>query len=311
MPGAEEIREAAAILRRGGLVAFPTETVYGLGANALDAEAVERIYRAKGRPHTSPLIVHVPDAEAARALAAAWPESARRLAAAFWPGPLTLVLPKAAAIPDVVTAGLLTVGLRVPAHPVAQALLREAGVPLAAPSANRFMRISPTLAVHVRRSLGDAAEMVLDGGPSEVGLESTVVSLAGETPLLLRPGAIGREQLAGAIGSPVETADSAPAGGAHASPGMHTRHYSPATPLRLIAATDPLPAGRVAWLWWRENRESAADLRLPASPEGYARSLYRSLHEADQWSVDFIAVEPPPREAAWQAVWDRLLRAQG
>src|SRR3954447_3017482 len=180
------IEEAAEILRRGGLVAFPTETVYGLGANALDASAVARIFAAKGRPRSSPLIVHVDGIEMARGLAAEWPDAAEHLARRYWPGPLTIVLPKRDVIPDVVTAGLPTVGLRVPAHPIALELIRAAGVPIAAPSANRFTELSPTHAHHVPEALAD---YTLDGGPATVGIESTVVSLVG-VPTLLRPGVI-------------------------------------------------------------------------------------------------------------------------
>jgi len=309
MASLEEILEAAAVLRRGGLVAFPTETVYGLGANALDAEAVDKIYRAKGRPAQSPLIVHLHTVEEARNCAASWPASAQRLAEAFWPGPLTLVLPKAPAIPDRVTAGLGTVGLRIPAHPVALSLIEAAALPIAAPSANRFMGLSPTLAAHVRRFLASAAEMVLEGGPSEVGLESTVISLSGPQPYLLRPGAITQQQLAEVLEMPVVRGVADPHG-AHAAPGMHPRHYSPRTPLRLFAAEDPLPAGRVVWIWWQSPRPAEAALQLPGNPQGYARSLYRALHDADEMAMDLIAVECPPGDANWLAIWDRLLRAQ-
>lgn len=309
MASPEEIRVAADVLRRGGLVVFPTETVYGLGANALSEEAVDKIYRAKGRPAQSPLIVHVPSEDEAKRYAAHWPEAAQRLAKAFWPGPLTMVLEKQPVIPYRVTAGLETVGLRVPAHPVALDLLRCVGLPVAAPSANRFMGLSPTLAAHVRRSLATEADMVLEGGPSAVGLESTVVSLVGEQPSLLRPGAISAADLAKVLGQPVERAV-AVAEGAHAAPGMHLRHYSPRTPLRLLTPEDPLPPGNVVWLWWRTPRPAAALLQLPDTPQGYARNLYRILHQADDMGMDLIAVECLPGDAAWLAIWDRLLRAQ-
>ncbi|MGC8793298.1 MAG: L-threonylcarbamoyladenylate synthase, partial [Bryobacteraceae bacterium] len=194
MAAAQEIERAARLIREGRLVAFPTETVYGLGANALDRDAVRKIFEVKGRPSTSPVIVHVDSIEMARGLARQWPQAAEVLARRFWPGPLTLVVPRAAVIPHEVTAGLDTVGLRMPAHPVALALIRAAGVPIAAPSANRFSRLSPTTAEHVRRSLGDAVDMILDGGPTALGLESSVLSVAGP-PRLLRPGMILREQI--------------------------------------------------------------------------------------------------------------------
>src|SRR6202521_5768300 len=247
-----EIDHAARLLRAGRLVAFPTETVYGLGANALDAEAVARIYAVKRRPGTSPLIVHVASIEMAQSLVANWPEIADRLARGFWPGPLTLVLPTPHAgadafarpteqssaapslwtIPAIVTAGLPTVGLRMPAHPIALALIRAAGVPLAAPSANRFTELSPTTPDHVRLSLGSEVDYILDGGPCSVGIESTVLSLAGRRPILLRPGGISRTELETIVG-PVAFAQEAQAG-AHPSPGMHPRHYSPRTPLLLV-----------------------------------------------------------------------------
>jgi len=186
----EIIRQAARLIREGKLVAFPTETVYGLGANALDARAVERVFRAKRRPATSPLIVHAESRNAAANLVTEWPDEAERLTNKFWPGPLTLVLPKRASIPGIVTAGLPTVGLRVPANRFALALLVQAAVPIAAPSANRFTELSPTTAAHVRQSLDGDVDLIIDGGPTQVGIESTVVSLAGSKPLLLRPGMI-------------------------------------------------------------------------------------------------------------------------
>jgi L-threonylcarbamoyladenylate synthase len=220
--------EAAAILKAGGIVAFPTETVYGLGANALDATAVAKIYELKGRPPTSPVIVHGSSIEMARTLVSAWPPLAEELAQRWWPGPLTLVLPKAASIPDIVTAGLSTVGVRVPAHPLALQLIEEAGMPLAAPSANRFTELSPTTAEHVRRAFGDDVP-VLDGGPCAVGLESTVVSIADGKLTLLRPGMISLVEIESA-------ASPDPGDAAHAAPGMHPRHYSPRTPLLLVAS---------------------------------------------------------------------------
>jgi L-threonylcarbamoyladenylate synthase len=286
------------LIRSGRLVAFPTETVYGLGANALDAAAVERIFSAKGRPRTSPLIVHVASLEMAREFAARWPEAAGTLARRYWPGPLTLVLPKRAAIPDVVTAGLPTVGLRMPAHPMALALIRAAGVPIAAPSANRFTELSPTTAEHIGSELAD---YVLDGGSARVGIESTVLSLAGPegAPVLLRPGVIPLPEIEGWIGH-VETAD-APTAGAHASPGMHLRHYRPRTPLYLLRPADEPPTGRGALL--RTGRE------MPADPLAYAAALYEMLHRLDTQGFDWIAVERPPDTPEWAGVLDRLLRA--
>ena len=291
------IERAAELIRAGKLVAFPTETVYGLGANALDAAAVARIFEAKGRPRTSPLIVHVDSIEMARSLAARWPEAAETLARKYWPGPLTLVLPKVPAIPDMVTAGLPTVGLRMPAHPLALGLIRVAGVPIAAPSANRFTELSPTAAGHVPESLAD---YVLDGGPARVGIESTVLSLV-DTPTLLRPGVIPLPEIEALIG-PVRIA-STPIEGPHASPGMHARHYRPATPLYLLGPGEEPPVGNGAWL--RIGRE------MPGDPRAYAATLYERLHALDGRGLDWIAVERPPETAEWAGVLDRLRRAAG
>ncbi len=286
-----DIERAAALIRDGRLVAFPTETVYGLGANALDAAAVERIFTAKGRPRTSPLIVHVDSIEMARGLASEWPESAEILARRYWPGPLTLVVPKQPRVPGIVTAGLPTVGLRMPDHPLALALISAAGVPIAAPSANRFTELSPTRAVHIAESLAD---FVLDGGPARVGIESTVISVAGP-PALLRPGVIPLPEIEALIG-PVRPA--AHAGeGAHPAPGMHPRHYRPATPLYLLPRDAKPPAGNGAWL------------HLGGDPLAFAASLYDRLHELDRQGLDWIAVELPPDTPAWAGVLDRLRRA--
>lgn len=234
MPTDSEITRAAEILRAGGLVAFPTETVYGLGAHALDERAVARIFEVKSRPRFDPLIVHVASREAIARLVTEWPAQAQRLAERFWPGPLTLVLPKAPFVPDLVTAGCSTVAVRIPDHPVAQALLRAADVPVAAPSANPFGRISPTTAAHVREQLGDRIDLILDGGPCRVGVESTVLQLTADGPLLLRPGGTTVEEIEELIG-PVRIAapaDVVPASGL-ASPGALPTHYAPRTPLAL------------------------------------------------------------------------------
>ena len=293
------VARAAELIRAGKLVAFPTETVYGLGANALDPAAVARIFEAKGRPRSSPLIVHVDSIGMARALAAEWPDAAEKLARRYWPGPLTLVVPKRRdielRIPDIVTAGLPTVGLRMPAHPLALELIRAAGLPIAAPSANRFTQLSPTAARHIPRELAD---YVLDGGPARVGIESVVLSLVG-TPTLLRPGAIPLPDIEALIGPVSQGA--APIEGPHASPGMHPRHYSPSTPLYVLGAGDKPPEGHGAWL--RIGRE------MPADPGAYAAALYETLHRLDAQGLPWIAVERPPNEPKWAGVLDRLLRA--
>ncbi|GJG85784.1 threonylcarbamoyl-AMP synthase [Gemmatimonadetes bacterium T265] len=335
--GAAAIREAAAIIRRGGLVAFPTETVYGLGADALDADAVRRIFAAKGRPSFNPVIAHVADADAARALAAAWPDAAERLAQAFWPGPLTLVLPKRGHVPDALTAGLPAVALRVPAHPVALALVRAAGVPVAAPSANRYTELSPTTAAHVVRGLGAGTsgvpvDLVLDGGPTAVGIESTVVDLTGVArgdgpPRLLRPGTLDAARLGAVLGTPVAAAD-APRGDApRLAPGMVERHYAPRAAVwafdadarapaaaRLAAWRAGRPAGRAGALLlapWGETLGGVPDAVevLPADPAGYARRLYAALHAMDEAECEVVLVERPPDGPEWAGVRDRLMRA--
>jgi L-threonylcarbamoyladenylate synthase len=316
-PGA--IARAAALLGQGRLVAFPTETVYGLGANALDPEAVNRIYEAKGRPGYNPLIVHVADAAAARRLVTAWPDAAERLAARWWPGPLTIVLPKSREVPSEVTAGLSTVALRVPAHPVALALLKAAGVPVAAPSANRSGELSPTTAQHVERSLGDRVPMILDAGPTTVGIESTVLDLSDRTPMLLRPGMVTREEIEAVIGPVVMAPKVEDSAEPRASPGMLDRHYAPKARVVLFgdlsearpaAADARANGGRVAALC-RTVRIDGADLeeQLPNEPTGFARDLYGALHRLDQDGVAVILVERLPSDAAWAGIRDRLERA--
>jgi L-threonylcarbamoyladenylate synthase len=287
-----EIARAAELILAGRLVAFPTETVYGLGANALDPEAVARIFAAKGRPRTSPLIVHVDSIEMARSLASQWSDAADLLARRYWPGPLSLVVPKRAIVPDIVTAGLPTVGLRMPAHPLALELIRAAGTPIAAPSANRFTELSPTAAAHIPEALAD---FTLDGGPSRVGIESTVLSLV-DAPTLLRPGVISASELESLIGPILH--GTAPGEGAHAAPGMHARHYRPATPLYLDTVQRE---GKGVVL--RIGRE------MPADPRAYAAVLYETLHRLDTLSLDWIAVEPPPDTPEWAGILDRLRRA--
>jgi L-threonylcarbamoyladenylate synthase len=282
-----EIDRAAALLRAGRLVAFPTETVYGLGANALDADAVRRIFEAKGRPMSSPLIVHVASIEMARELASEWPEKAEILAKRFWPGPLTIIVRKSSNVPDVVTAGLPSVGLRIPAHAVAQALLEAAQIPIAAPSANRFTELSPTTASHVPE---DVADMILDGGSCTVGIESTVISLVGPVPRILRPGMITQTQIEQSIG-PVEV------GAGVESPGQHPRHYSPRTPV--ILGDSP-----------NEGRGRRLDLAImPHDAAAYAEQLYRLLHEIDRLGYDWISIELPPDTPEWAGIRDRLNRA--
>lgn len=331
------IAHAARVLRAGGLVAFPTETVYGLGANALDAKAVARIYEAKGRPAWNPVIAHVATVADAHALVSVWSPDATRLADAFWPGPLTLVLPRSRIVPDIATAGLDAIAIRIPNHPVALALLRAAGRPIAAPSANRFTQVSPTTAQHVISSLGDRVDVVLDGGSSDVGIESSVCDLSGPKPTLLRPGMITRAQLELVLGKPVQSAqrraqDSGTVSADDAdndrqrSPGMSDRHYAPRADVwlfdtaqrgdiarALIDRTRNGIAGRVTALL----RNTAAlpltahdvIVRMPDEPAAYARQLYAELHAADNASSALVVIERPPDTEPWLAVLDRLNRA--
>jgi L-threonylcarbamoyladenylate synthase len=319
------IAEAAAVIRAGGLVAFPTETVYGLGANALDAEAVRRIYAAKGRPSFNPLIAHVASMEDARMLVAGWPDAAARLAAACWPGPVTLVLEKRDAVPDEVTAGLPRVAVRMPAHPVALALIRAAGVPVAAPSANRFTELSPVTAAHVVKSLGDAVDLVLDGGPTTVGIESAVVDCTSDPPVLLRPGALSPAHLARIVGRPL-AAPAAPAreDEPRLAPGMVERHYAPRASLRLfdgdagsrasadfVATSTANARLRVGALVFTPLTSVSAETTvvMPADPLAYAARLYDALHALDDAGCEVVFVERVPDGVEWEGVRDRLSRA--
>jgi L-threonylcarbamoyladenylate synthase len=305
-PDPAVIAHAAGLLRRGGLVAFPTETVYGLGVHALDAPAVQRLFDAKGRPSTDPLIVHVSSLDRVSELTARVPEAALVLARRFWPGPLTIVLPKSAAVPLGVTAGLDTVAVRIPAHPVAKALLEAADLPVAAPSANLFSRPSPTCADHVLADLRGRIDAVIDAGPTAVGVESTVLDLSGEQPTILRPGAITREMLEAVLG-PVAIGSNHHDGGAMRSPGLLSKHYSPRAPLTLYEgrATDALrrlesdarsasAAGQQVGLLLADEDQvevgSACVSRLGPRDnlEIVATRLYAALRELDASAVDLI-----------------------
>jgi L-threonylcarbamoyladenylate synthase len=308
---APEVRRAAEILRAGGLVGFPTETVYGLGADASSAAAVARLYAAKRRPVDHPVIVHFADAAGAFAWAREVPEAARKLAARFWPGPLTLILKRAQQAGDFVTGGQDTVGLRVPSHPVAQALLQAFKGAIAAPSANRFGEVSATTAAHVREDLAADADLVLEGGPSDIGIESTIVDLSGGKAVLLRPGHIGVAELEAALGEKlaVKTA------GAPRHSGGLERHYAPRTPAQLVAPHE-LDAeigkwrNRVAVLAFsRPDERVDYWLRMPKEPAAYAQKLYAALRELDSAGCERILIEAPPADDSWAAVRDRLRRA--
>ncbi|QSI77753.1 L-threonylcarbamoyladenylate synthase [Niveibacterium microcysteis] len=320
-PTPESLARAAALLRAGELVALPTETVYGLGADAANPQAAAKIFAAKGRPADHPLIVHLADAEALTVWAREIPKEAIALARAFWPGPLTLILKKEADVPDVVTGGQDTVGLRVPDHPVALALLRAFGGGIAAPSANRFGRISPTTAQHVFDELGESVAMILDGGACNVGIESTILDLSRLNeagPVILRPGAIGPDAVAAVIGR--RPAMRAPAA-AHTEDtprvsGSLAAHYAPRTPLALVASealeSALASAGPEAAVIARRTASTLAHrvwIQAPASAAGFAHDLYANLRALDALGASQILVEAPPAEAGWEAVLDRLGRA--
>jgi len=306
---------AARMLAEGKIVAFPTETVYGLGADAGNVAAVERIFEAKRRPADHPLIVHVPDLPSAKRWAAL-PPQAIALANAFWPGPLTLIAPRAAHVHDVVTGGQSSVGLRVPSHPVAHALLQEFGNGIAAPSANRFGHVSPTLARHVADDLGDAVDLILDGGGCAIGIESTIVAFASGGAMLLRPGAIGADAIATVLCAPLATVDAT----APRASGTLASHYAPRTPAQLVVY-DVLRA-ELAQLEGRDERVAVLArsaeppegfdgvwLAAPQDAQDYARALYANLRALDDANADVILVESVPQDPAWAAIQDRLERA--
>lgn len=311
----EEIALAVEILRAGGLVAFPTETVYGLGADASNPAAVRRIFAAKGRPVSHPVIVHVSEAAALKEWAAEVPPAAWELADAFWPGPLTIVLRRARWVPGEVTGGADTVALRVPAQPVALELLVAFGGGLAAPSANRFGRVSPTRAEHVRHDLGGAVDLVLDGGPCTVGVESTIVDLSGRQPALLRPGGIGAERIAEVLGGPLGSGD-----GSVAAPGTLASHYAPSATVEIVTAAGAVvrgaqlaAAGCSVGVLAPEpipGLPGTVEALPPAGgPSAYAQCLYQRLREADRRGLDVLLAVPPPEVGIGAAVADRLRRA--
>ena len=310
------IARAAQVLRGGGLVAVPTETVYGLGGDALAPAAIAKIFAAKERPADNPLIVHVAEVGAARALVREFPALAERAAAALWPGPLTIVLWRNDEVPDATTAGQDTVALRVPDHPVALALLRACGRPLAAPSANRSGRPSPTLAAHVLADLDGRVELILDGGPTRHGLESTVLDLTGRRPLLLRRGAVTWEHLRALLGE-VDGVDDGDEAAKARSPGLRHRHYAPRARVELVsegtgevAVARAIAGGeRVALVCRRDVRSAALVERLPAGLPEFARALFASLRALDAAGVDRIVVEAVPEDGIGAAIMDRLRRA--
>lgn len=329
-PDPQLIAEAAAVIRAGGLVAFPTETVYGLGADGLNPAAVARIFEAKERPPTDPLILHIAEPEALASLVLEVPQAARELANRFWPGPLTLVLPKRPVVPDIVTAGLPTVAVRMPAHPVALALIRAAGTPVAAPSANRFGHTSPTTAQHVLEDLGGRIDLILDAGPTPVGVESTVLDLTGPLPTILRPGGLPREAIEAVVG-PVAVRVPAQAG-PMPSPGMFPKHYAPRaemvflqgpaawtrTTMRELVARYVAEGHRVGVLIAEEDQEALAGLPVESvvlgpedDLEGIARRLYEGLRELDGRGLSLILARDFGERGLGLAIRDRLTRAAG
>jgi len=312
----KDIEQAVAVLREGGLVAFPTETVYGLGADASSPQAVRKLFEAKGRPATHPVIVHLANAVQLANWAREIPQAAQRLAKQFWPGPLTLILRRTVKVSDLVTGGQDTVALRVPSHPVAQQLLARFGGGVAAPSANRHGRVSATTAEHVRHEFGAVVDCVLDGGEAQVGIESAIVDLSGGSPALLRPGSITAAEIEAVLGVSL----AAPAGDAPRAPGTLAAHYAPQTLLMLaegdlageLAASLIRQGKRVAVLAFSAHQPVLQGLEWIAAPRdaaGYAHELYASLRRLDELVCDAILVEKPPQTPAWAAINDRLVRA--
>lgn len=313
----QTIETASETLKRGGLVVFPTETVYGLGADAANPDALARLYSVKGRPTNHPVIVHIGDPAQMAQWASAVPEAAHKLAEAFWPGPMTLILTKAAHVSPAVTGGQETVGLRMPDHPVALALLQAFGGGIAAPSANRFGQLSPTRASDLDPVLVQEIDMVLDGGPCQVGLESTIIDLSGPHPAILRPGMLLAEDIEAVLGQPLgenkhETR----------APGDLPSHYAPRTPVRLVSG-DTFSSTLKHWMTTGKRLcvlalsrapESPEDTNIhwisaPADPDAYAYALYANLKKLDSFGGDLILVELPPQGSGWTAIHDRLKRA--
>jgi L-threonylcarbamoyladenylate synthase len=308
-----ELQRAADTLHAGGLVAIPTETVYGLAANALNPQAIAKIFAAKDRPFFDPLIVHLAEESWWPRVVSDFPPIARKLAAKFWPGPLTMILPKAATVPPLVTSGLMTVGIRVPDHPLAQKLLRLADLPVAAPSANPFGRLSPTTAEHVRQQLGDRVEMILDGGPCRVGVESTIVQIQGDVVTLLRPGGVPLEEIEALVGPLQRVEKTSPK--APSAPGMLDSHYAPRTPLRIVdqlPVAAPAPRTGLLSLSTADGTGSFTMVEILSSRGNLieaAANFFQALHRLDQAQLDAIVAILFPDEGLGRALNDRLRRA--
>jgi L-threonylcarbamoyladenylate synthase len=303
LPTQETLELAADIIRRGGVVVMPTETVYGIACNALDASAVRRIFEIKGRPSENPLIVHLAGVEQLKSVASHIPPEALKLAERFWPGPLTMVLPKNPKVPDETTGGLETVAVRVPGHGVARELIRLAGVPVAAPSANLFMGLSPTTAEAIDPAIQVDVDMIIDGGPCEVGLESTVVDMTGDHPRILRPGGVTRAQIQAVLGRPL---GELPPPGVKRAPGMYPRHYAPKAKVVLVDAVAPDAAGLVF-----DDPANGQQFKMPMDAPAYGTLLYAVMRRLDLMNVPEIQVATPPSGSEWEAVNDRLRKAAG
>jgi L-threonylcarbamoyladenylate synthase len=299
-PNSNQIERAAAFLRDGRLIIVPTETVYGIAADATNTSAVQKIYRAKSRPEENPLIVHIADREWLHKLVRAWTPSAETLAERFWPGPLTLVLHKSALVPAAVTGGLDTIAVRMPGHPIALDVIRAAGVPLAMPSANRFTELSPTRIEHISPELADQVEMILDGGPCRIGVESTVVDATEEPVRILRPGGVSRSDIEAALKAPL---GAVPTAAMRRSPGMYLRHYAPKAKLVMVRKLSSTQPG----LTFEEA--VSGQVKMPNNPIAYAANLYDAMHKIDRAGVPTIFVQLPPQGPEWEAIHDRLKKA--
>lgn len=300
-PSEDSLQSAAKAIKAGGVVVMPTETVYGLACSALNAEAVRRVFEIKGRPSDNPLIVHIASADQLKQVAASWPPVAEKLAERFWPGPLTLVLPKRDRVPQETTGGLDTVAVRVPAHPVARELILLSQTPLAAPSANLFMGLSPTAAQDIDPAIMVDVDMVIDGGPCEVGLESTVLDLSGEFPRILRPGGVGRSDIEAVLGRPL---GELPPPSVRRSPGLYPRHYAPRSS---VVVAEEVAADHPGLVFGPPAND--LQVKMPKDAKAYGALLYSALRRLDLQGVAVISVEAPPKTHEWEAVNDRLKKA--
>ncbi len=300
-PTQEALEQGAETIRRGGVVIMPTETVYGLACSALNRKAVERVFEIKGRPSENPLIVHVASIEAAKEVCSEWPALAEKLARRFWPGPLTLVLPKAAHVPLETTGGLDTVAVRIPDHAVALDLIGKSGCPVAAPSANMYMGLSPTRVEDLDPAILVDVDMAFDGGPCRIGLESTVLDLSDGLPRILRPGGLPRAELQAAIGRPL---GQIPPDGARRSPGMSLRHYAPQARVEVV---ESIPSGQPGLLW--KGSAESGQIKMPDEPTAYGAQLYAAMRALDGRGAQIIFIESLPDSQEWEAVADRLRKA--